>query len=182
MGDASFDGSAHGFPDRVEVVPNGGGLSCFDIFPVGLSLCATPGLDVAEVVQVIDVGSLLNRVPLLSQGSSSDAIDDPGVFSLHLVRDGLGGTGAELKFHAVGVVGEHRLRFPNEVSFFFAEHLGDGEVREVTFSRGGETAVECDAEASVFLAVSLQIDFGGFAWSHRVAGGRSLSDAKKFGE
>ena len=133
---AALDRFAHHRPYPVEVIPYFGAFAVIDIFPIGFAFVVAPVLDLRDRRQRIDAGGYLQARTLVRQGTPADAVYRPTV-------DDLAGF-QPLEQHAVGMEGQHDLRFPDDLGRGDGlQHRKDRHVGEVSLARGGERSVEC---------------------------------------
>ena len=107
---AALDGCAHRLPDRVEVVPDFGTFAVAHILPEGLALVVAPLLDLRNGRQRVDAPGRFEARGLVGQRPAADAVNGPGIDDFVAFQP--------FEQHAVGVEGEHDLRFPDTLPFW----------------------------------------------------------------
>ena len=99
---------------------------------------------------------------------AADAVNGPGIDDFVAFQP--------FEQHAVGVEGEHDLRFPDDPGRGGRfEHRKDRHVRQVALARGGQRSVEGHA-VGVDVAAAFRKPFGGPLGTHRVAARRAAAD------
>ena len=165
---AVLDGCAHRLPDRVEVVPDFGTFAVAHILPEGLALVVAPLLDLRNGRQRVDAPGRFEARGLVGQRPAADAVNGPGIDDFVAFQP--------FEQHAVGVEGEHDLRFPDDPGRGGRfEHRKDRHVRQVALARGGQRSVEGHA-VGVDVAAAFRKPFGGPLGTHRVAARRAAAD------
>ena len=164
---AALDRLAHHGPYLVEVIPDFGTFAVGYVFPVSLAFVAAPRFDLADGSQRVDAVRRFETRRLVCQRTSADAVDGPAVRDIACLQP--------FEQHAVGVEGQHDLRFPNDFGWSERfQHREDRGVGKVAFAGGSQRPVQRHA-VGVRIVTAFGETFGGFLGPHRVAARRAVA-------